>query len=207
MWCCVLHRVWRCSVEVQCHIAFDARTHTHIHTHTHARTFVHRQASVSAHTHTHTHTTHTHTHTRAHRETHTHTHTHTQARKYIQTFARTHAHTRARTCAFYCNPIKEIVKRSTDTACPWYKVVSAKADNRNRGEIVHIPFHLTPFPPSHPHPISVPYPVLSPRGLTFTWWGCHGLCLTQTSRACPLLFILFLRLFLSLWPFQLYFTP
>ena len=31
--------------------------------------------------------------------------------------------------------------------------------------------------------------------------------LTQTSRACPLRFILFLCLFLSLWPFQLYFSP
>ena len=31
--------------------------------------------------------------------------------------------------------------------------------------------------------------------------------LTWTSRACPLLFILFLCLFLSLWPFQLYFIP
>ena len=30
---------------------------------------------------------------------------------------------------------------------------------------------------------------------------------TYTNRACPLLFIPFLRLFLSLWPFQLYFIP
>ena len=44
-------------------------------------------------------------------------------------------------------------------------------------------------------------------GLTFTWWGCYGLCLTQTNRACPLLFILFLCLFLSFCPFQLYFIP
>ena len=29
---------------------------------------------------------------------------------------------------------------------------------------------------------------LSPRGLTFTWWGFYGLCLTWTNRACPLLF-------------------
>ena len=49
--------------------------------------------------------------------------------------------------------------------------------------------------------------VKCPSGLTLTWWGCHALCLTQTNRACPLLFILFLRLFLSLWPFQLYFIP
>ena len=28
-----------------------------------------------------------------------------------------------------------------------------------------------------------------------------------TNRACPLLFIVFLCLFLSLWPFQLYFIP
>ena len=39
--------------------------------------------------------------------------------------------------------------------------------------------------------------VNSPRGLTFTWWGCYGLCLTETNRAYPLLFILFLYLFLS----------
>ena len=31
--------------------------------------------------------------------------------------------------------------------------------------------------------------------------------LTKTNRACPFLFILFLCLFLSLWPFQLYFNP
>ena len=47
----------------------------------------------------------------------------------------------------------------------------------------------------------------SPRRLTFTWWGCYGLCLTLTNRACPLLSILFLCLFLSMWPFQLYFIP
>ena len=29
----------------------------------------------------------------------------------------------------------------------------------------------------------------------------------STNRACPILFILFLCLFLSLWPFQLYFIP
>ena len=50
-------------------------------------------------------------------------------------------------------------------------------------------------------------PERGPRGLTFTWWGCYGLCLTKPTRACPLLFILFLCLFLSLWPFQLYFIP
>ena len=44
-------------------------------------------------------------------------------------------------------------------------------------------------------------------GLTSTWWGCYGLCLTQTNRACPLLFILVLCLFLSFCPFQLYFIP
>ena len=40
------------------------------------------------------------------------------------------------------------------------------------------------------------------RGLTFTWWGCCCLFLTQTNRACPLLFILFLCLFsvfMALW--------
>ena len=42
-----------------------------------------------------------------------------------------------------------------------------------------------------------------PRGLTFTWWGCCGLSLwLKQNRACPLLFILFLCLFLSLWPFN-----
>ena len=46
-----------------------------------------------------------------------------------------------------------------------------------------------------------------PRGLTFTWWGCCGLCLTRTNRACPLLFLLFLCLFLSLSLFQLHFIP
>ena len=35
----------------------------------------------------------------------------------------------------------------------------------------------------------------------------NGLCLWHTSWACLLLFILFLCLFLFLWPFQLYFIP
>ena len=48
----------------------------------------------------------------------------------------------------------------------------------------------------------------SPRGLPFTWWGCCGLLFfTSTSQACPLRFIPFLCLFLSLRPFQLYFIP
>ena len=33
------------------------------------------------------------------------------------------------------------------------------------------------------------------------------LFLTETNRTCPLPFVLFLRHFLSLWPFQLYFIP
>ena len=44
------------------------------------------------------------------------------------------------------------------------------------------------------------YTSVYPHGLTFTRWGC-------CNRACQLLFILFLCLFLSLWPFQLYFIP
>ena len=44
-----------------------------------------------------------------------------------------------------------------------------------------------------------------PRGLTFTCWRRCGLSLSFANRACPLLFILLLCLFLSLWPFQLYF--
>ena len=47
---------------------------------------------------------------------------------------------------------------------------------------------------------------LGPCGLTFTWWWCCGLCfLTCTNQACPFLFTLFLCLYLSLRPFQLYF--
>ena len=42
----------------------------------------------------------------------------------------------------------------------------------------------------------------SPRGLTFTWWGCYGLCSQHKPKeASPLLFILFLCLFLSYGPF------
>ena len=44
------------------------------------------------------------------------------------------------------------------------------------------------------------HPWLCPRGLTFTWWGCYSLSLTWTNRAFPLLFILFLCLFLSYGP-------
>ena len=40
----------------------------------------------------------------------------------------------------------------------------------------------------------------SPRGPTFTWWGCLGR--TETNPACPLLFSLFLCLLLSLWHFN-----
>ena len=53
-----------------------------------------------------------------------------------------------------------------------------------------------------------------PHGLTFTWWGCYGLCPSHTltelahSFYSVLVFIsvfmaLFLCLFLSLWPFFL----
>ena len=37
------------------------------------------------------------------------------------------------------------------------------------------------------------------------WWGCYGSCLT--NRARPLLFILFLRIFMSLWLFKMHFIP
>ena len=39
------------------------------------------------------------------------------------------------------------------------------------------------------------------------WFNARSSHEVQTNRACPLLFILFLCLFLSLWPFQLYFIP
>ena len=45
----------------------------------------------------------------------------------------------------------------------------------------------------------------SPRGLTFKLWGFYGLCLDINQLTLPTCFILFLCLFLSLWPFQLYF--
>ena len=48
-----------------------------------------------------------------------------------------------------------------------------------------------------------------PRWLTFTWWGCYGSCLwhkpTELARSFKKKIILFLCLFLYLWPFQLYF--
>ena len=47
------------------------------------------------------------------------------------------------------------------------------------------------------------------RGLPFTWWGRYGLCLGNepTELAHSFFFILFLCLFLSLWPFRMYFIP
>ena len=50
---------------------------------------------------------------------------------------------------------------------------------------------------------------VGPRGLTFMWWGCSGFCFgpKATVTAHSFFFILFLCLFLSLWPFQLYFIP
>ena len=47
--------------------------------------------------------------------------------------------------------------------------------------------------------------VLVPRGLTFTWWGCCGFCFWH--KPTELAHSLFLCLFLSLWPFRLYFIP
>ena len=43
------------------------------------------------------------------------------------------------------------------------------------------------------------------HGLTFMWWGCCGVCFWHkpTEIAHSFFFILFLCLFLSLWPFQL----
>ena len=48
-----------------------------------------------------------------------------------------------------------------------------------------------------------------PTRLTFTRWGCCVLRLwhTPTELAHSFFFFLFLCLFLSLWPFQLYFIP
>ena len=49
--------------------------------------------------------------------------------------------------------------------------------------------------------------VVSPRAHLHVVGMLRFMSLTKTNRTCPLLFILFLSLFLSLWPFQLYFTP
>ena len=46
-----------------------------------------------------------------------------------------------------------------------------------------------------------------PHGLTFTWWGCYSLWQRQNQPSLPALFILFLCVFLSLWPFHLYLIP
>ena len=48
---------------------------------------------------------------------------------------------------------------------------------------------------------------LSPRVHLHVVGMSRFMSVTNTNRACPLLFILFLCLFLSLWPFQLYFIP
>ena len=45
-----------------------------------------------------------------------------------------------------------------------------------------------------------------PPRLTFLWRGCYGLCLRPETELAHSFYI-FLCLFLSLWPFQLYFTP
>ena len=46
-----------------------------------------------------------------------------------------------------------------------------------------------------------------PRAHLHTVGMLQFMSLTHTNRACPLLFILFLCLLPSLWPFQLYFLP
>ena len=47
--------------------------------------------------------------------------------------------------------------------------------------------------------------IMSPRAHLPVVMMLRFMFLTDTNRACPLLFILFFRLFLSLWSFQLYF--
>ena len=51
---------------------------------------------------------------------------------------------------------------------------------------------------------AVCYVFLCPRGLTFSWWGCKGLCHRHklTKLAHSFFFILFLCLFLSYGPFN-----
>ena len=63
----------------------------------------------------------------------------------------------------------------------------------------HTMLHCASLYPAHLQAWSV---LISPRGLTFPWWGCYGLCLTYTNWACPLLSILFLCLFFSVCPFN-----
>ena len=46
------------------------------------------------------------------------------------------------------------------------------------------------------------------RGLIFTCWGCYALCQRhQPTELAHSVYILFLCLSLSLWPFQLYLIP
>ena len=51
------------------------------------------------------------------------------------------------------------------------------------------------------------YTVWSPRAHLQVVGMLRFMSLTQTNRACPRFFLLFLCLFLSLWPLQLYFIP
>ena len=46
-----------------------------------------------------------------------------------------------------------------------------------------------------------------PNGLTFTWWDVAVCVFDIDQRSLPTTFILFLCLFLTLWPFRLYFIP
>ena len=57
--------------------------------------------------------------------------------------------------------------------------------------VAHAGFCVGPFPRAHLHVVGML------RFMPLTW----------TNLACPLLFILFLCLFLSLWPFHQYFIP
>ena len=47
--------------------------------------------------------------------------------------------------------------------------------------------------------------LLSPRGLTFSWWGRFGLCLRQTPTEFAHSFYYILVSFLSLWPLSVVF--
>ena len=60
--------------------------------------------------------------------------------------------------------------------------------------------HHVPPPLPRTHLLPSPSVSICLCGVTFTWWACYGVCPRHKPTE------LFLCLFLSLWPFQLYFT-
>ena len=63
------------------------------------------------------------------------------------------------------------------------------------------------FEQHHTPPVLLFLLCTRPHGLTFSWWGCYGLCLRHKPTELADIFYSVLVSVSVLWPFQLYFIP